>query len=193
MDTKTRLIRTMQQSLARQGFHGIGLAELLTKAETVKGAMYHHFPGGKTELAQAAIEATVAGLVQSLESSLNKSEDLVANLRYWLNGAGAFLSFSGFESGCPLATIALETTTKDVALRTALAKGFATIRAALATELTAHGIDPDRANSIAAVMVSTYEGGLMQARVSQDMSSLEAGNSLLLDWLSGELIKWRSK
>ena len=49
----------MQQSLARQGFHGIGLAELLSKAETVKGAMYHHFPGGKTELAQAAIEATL--------------------------------------------------------------------------------------------------------------------------------------
>ena len=51
MDTKTRLIRTMQQAMARQGFHEVGLTELLVKAETVKGAMYHHFPGGKTELA----------------------------------------------------------------------------------------------------------------------------------------------
>ena len=189
MDTKTRLIRTMQQALARQGFHGMGLTDLLAKADTAKGAMYHHFPGGKTQLAVAAIAATVDGIVLSLAASLKQSPDLVKNLRHWLNGAGAYLAYSSFESGCPLATIALETTPKDTELRTALALGFATIRNAMASAFAANRIPPDQAERIAAVFMASYEGGLMQARVAQEMKSLEACNDQLLEWLSFELSK----
>jgi TetR/AcrR family transcriptional repressor of lmrAB and yxaGH operons len=46
----------MLTALRTKGFHGVGLSELLAQAQAPKGVLYHHFPGGKTELAVAAID-----------------------------------------------------------------------------------------------------------------------------------------
>ena len=59
--TRTRLITAMADALQRRGLHGVGLNEILRDAQAPKGVLYHHFPGGKTELAVAAIQAIVGG------------------------------------------------------------------------------------------------------------------------------------
>ena len=54
--TRDKLIHAMADALQRKGLHGVGLNELLEVAGAPKGSLYHHFPGGKSELAVAAIE-----------------------------------------------------------------------------------------------------------------------------------------
>jgi TetR/AcrR family transcriptional repressor of lmrAB and yxaGH operons len=61
-DARQRLIAAMTDALQRRGRHGSGLTGLLAAAKAPKGVLYHHFPGGKTELAVAAVEATVERL-----------------------------------------------------------------------------------------------------------------------------------
>ena len=56
LSTRDKLIAAMADALQRKGLHGVGLNELLSQAQAPKGSLYHHFPGGKTELAVAAIE-----------------------------------------------------------------------------------------------------------------------------------------
>ena len=51
--TRDRLIAAMLDALRRRGYFGIGLNELLASANAPKGVLYHHFPGGKTELETA--------------------------------------------------------------------------------------------------------------------------------------------
>ena len=63
-DTRSRLVNAMQRTLQRNGLHGTGLTELLAQAKAPKGSLYHHFPGGKEELALAAIEQTAEQLVR---------------------------------------------------------------------------------------------------------------------------------
>ena len=58
--TRDRLIGAMLQALSTRGLHGVGINELLVAARAPKGVLYHHFPGGKTELAVATIEQLVA-------------------------------------------------------------------------------------------------------------------------------------
>ena len=164
-DARERLIAAMTDALQRRGLHGSGLTELLAAARAPKGVLYHHFPGGKTELAGAAIEATVARLCGMLEQRLATNDPAQA-LMAWVTSAQKRLADSGYEHGCPLATIALETTRDDVAIRAALGAGFALIRTRIAAGLVRAGYDEAGAASLAALIVAAYEGGLLQARAA---------------------------
>lgn len=185
--TRERLIDAMAAALQRRGLHGVGLNELLAEAGAPKGVLYHHFPGGKVELAVAAIDRVVDRVAAALARVSATGGDPVALLRQWLLGAQRQLEASRFERGCPLATVALESTADDQALRQALARGFATLRERLAEALVAAGLASARSRAVAALIVSTYEGALMQARVAGDIAPMQDAADALLDLLQHEL------
>ena len=182
-DARERLIAAMTDALQRRGLHGSGLTELLRAAKAPKGVLYHHFPGGKTELAVAAIEATVARLCSMLEARM-AGLDPAVGLMAWVDGAQKRLAESGYEQGCPLATIALETTQADVAIRAALGAGFARIRTHIAAGLARAGYQQGVAESLAALMVAAYEGGLLQARAAGTPEPMHLVGQALLSLLS---------
>jgi TetR/AcrR family transcriptional regulator, lmrAB and yxaGH operons repressor len=164
--TRDRLISAMLGALRTRGYHGVGLNELLAAAGAPKGVLYHHFPGGKAELAVAAINAVVAHLCADLDKLLAGDADPVFAMGAWMASAQKALERSGFDKGCPLATVALESTSDDAAIRLALADGFEAIRARLAKVLQRAGMTAAAARACAALMVSAYEGALIQARVA---------------------------
>jgi TetR/AcrR family transcriptional repressor of lmrAB and yxaGH operons len=53
--TRERLIRAGVELFQAKGYHGVGIVEILTAAGAPKGSFYHHFPGGKEQLAVAAM------------------------------------------------------------------------------------------------------------------------------------------
>lgn len=181
--TRERLIGAMLEALGTRGFHGVGISELLSRAQAPKGVLYHHFPGGKTELAVVAIDTVVGHLTHTLESLFDRHGDPVQALTLWMQDAQTTLLGSGCQRGCPLATIALESTAEDTAIREAVARGFAAIRATLTRALAAGGIDPPRAVKLASLIVSAYEGGLIQARVAGSGGPLQDTATTLLDTL----------
>lgn len=93
------------------------------------------------------------------------------------------LASSGFASGCPLATIALESTPDDEAIRAALAGGFSAIRTRLADALAGAGISHEQARGAAALIVSAYEGALVQARVAGNVQAMRDTSEALVGLL----------
>jgi TetR/AcrR family transcriptional repressor of lmrAB and yxaGH operons len=179
--TRERLVGAMIRTLQTRGLHGAGLNEILALAQAPKGVLYHHFPGGKNALAVAAIEATVAWSCDWLDKLIDAHDHPADALRDWIGRAVGGLGDSGFEIGCPMAAVALESTAADVELRAALANGFEAIRVRIAQALVRIGHDEARARGLAALMVAAYEGGLLQARVANDVAPmLQATETLLL-------------
>lgn len=183
--SRDRLIAAMADALQRRGLHGVGLSELLGQAGAPKGVLYHHFPGGKVELAVAAIDSVVARMRTTLEALAGHPEPLRA-LADWLTQAERQLWGSDFERGCPLATVALESTAADTPLREALARAFAALRQALATLLESAGLAPARAGALANLVLAAYEGALMQARVAGNGDAMATTTGLLLEILHHE-------
>ena len=181
--TRDRLVAAMLDALRTRGYHGVGLAELLTAAQAPKGVLYHHFPGGKAELAVRAIESVVAKLGADLDKVLDRTADPVDALGAWMGSAQRVLAGSGFASGCPLATIALESTPDDDAIRAALAEGFASIRTRLADALAGAGMAKPQACGAAALIVSAYEGALVQARVAGSVQAMRDTSEALIGLL----------
>ncbi len=177
----------MLTALRTKGFHGVGLSELLAQAQAPKGVLYHHFPGGKTELAVAAIDHVVQHICSALEHLFSQHRDPAQALAQWMKDAQKTLLGSGYEAGCPLATIALESTAQDKPIRQAVAKGFEAIRNTLKKALVANGLDSKRAASLAAMIVSAYEGGLIQARVAGSKKPLQDTAHMLLEVLQSSL------
>ncbi|MEY3251876.1 MAG: hypothetical protein RL227_849 [Pseudomonadota bacterium] len=185
--TRERLIQAMSRALQQRGYHGVGLAELLAAADAPKGVLYHHFPGGKQALAVAAIEATAAHITASLDRLVAARADPLPTLAGWLALAQGQLERSGFERGCPLATVALETTADDGPVRAALAAAFDGIRTRLARLLAAAGIAQAQAGGLAALVVAAYEGALMQARVAGHGAPMAEAAQALLALLQREI------
>jgi TetR/AcrR family transcriptional repressor of lmrAB and yxaGH operons len=164
--TRERLVAAMLEALRTRGYHGVGLSEVLAAAGAPKGVLYHHFPGGKSELAVSAIDAVVGLIGAELDRVFQRTADPAQALGAWLGSAQRGLEKSGFERGCPLATIALESSPADTEIRHALAQGFAAIRTRLEAALVGSGLSAARARGLAALIVSAYEGALLQARVA---------------------------
>lgn len=180
--TRERLIAAMLDALRTRGYHGVGLNELLATAGAPKGVLYHHFPGGKTELALAAVATVVSQISADLDKLTQRfGHDPAAALAAWMAAAQKVLEKSGFERGCPLAAVALESTREDDALRSALAEGFSTIRERLGLMLSGAGLPEPKAQSIAALMVSAYEGALIQSRVAGSVRAMRDTTDALLD------------
>jgi TetR/AcrR family transcriptional repressor of lmrAB and yxaGH operons len=181
ISTRDKLIHAMADALQRKGMHGVGLSELLEIAGAPKGSLYHHFPGGKSELAVAAIDhisRTIDGLFAQLFSQ--RSDPLKA-MHHWLQGALQQLENSQFERGCPLATIALESGPEDVEIRAALQRSFTAVRQALSQQLHAFGYPSEQADNLAALFVALYEGGLLQARVAGSSEPLKRAATALFN------------
>jgi TetR/AcrR family transcriptional repressor of lmrAB and yxaGH operons len=189
--TRERLITAMAAALQRRGLHGVGLAELLDRAGAPKGVLYHHFPGGKTELAIAAIDAVALRVCAALDRVIAQRANPVEALRQWLVGARRQLEASDFEHGCPLATVALESTADDAALRLALARAFQAVRGRLAEVFGLAGMDSAPAAALAALVVSAYEGGLMQARVAGRSQPMADTIGMLLELVEQRLARGR--
>ena len=186
--TRDRLIAAMSDLLQRRGFHGIGLSDVLAQARAPKGVLYHHFPGGKMDLAVAAIQATVAYVTTTLDRLQANHADPVQAIRAWLDHAQKQLEQSAFERGCPLATVALESTADDHSLRQALAQGFAEMRERLTRLLSqAGGVAPARAAQLSTLMVAAYEGALIQSRVAGDGQPVKDVAELLVEWVRLEI------
>lgn len=170
--------------MQQRGFHGIGISALLVEAKAPKGVLYHHFPGGKTALAVAAIEAATTQLAHNLSALSQQYPNPLELLQVWFKSSEQQLQKSRFERGCPLGTVALETTSDDPEIRQALAHAFASIRHQIAKLLEKNGLAHPQALSMAALIVAMYEGGLMQARVAGDVQPLQDALTALVPLLN---------
>ena len=57
-DTRTRILDTTADLFRRHGYTGTGMKQIVQAANAPFGSLYHHFPGGKEQLAAEVIFLT---------------------------------------------------------------------------------------------------------------------------------------
>ncbi len=160
--------------LRRQGYAATGLNEIVRRSGAPKGSLYFHFPGGKEELAAAAMEQTgeeLRGAIAAVIASRPRASESLGAL---IDGLGAGLEASGYRDGCPIATVTLEAAATSEVLRAAAERVFAAWLGTLEEGLVAGGLEPARAARRALLVLSAIEGALLLARARRDLAPLEA-------------------
>ncbi|WP_027501703.1 TetR/AcrR family transcriptional regulator [Rhodococcus sp. UNC363MFTsu5.1] len=168
---RDRMLTSAIALFRERGIDATSFADVIERAEAPRGSIYHHFPGGKTQLAEEATRTAGALMETLIESSLARGgpSETLARL------IGVFrrqLLDSDFQSGCPVAAGALESG-DFAAAREIAGEAFTACEDAIAAALTLRGVPAARADSLATTAVTAIEGALLVARAQRSVRALD--------------------
>lgn len=170
---RERLIRTTGQLLRSHGYYGTGLDEILKDSDAPKGSLYHYFPGGKRQLASEAVRYMAGRMAKRMVDDLSLTADPIEGLRLFLAGRAKDLEASGFKSGCPIATVTLETASEHSDLCGVCSQSFDGLKQILHEHLSRAGFGQERANSLATLFLASWEGALILSRAHRNTKPLD--------------------
>ena len=176
-DARERMIRSAAVLFRERGVEGTSFNDVLAHSGAPRGSIYHHFPGGKAQLAEEATryagEVTAAGLAAALAD-----EDPAAAIAAFAETWRRLLRKSDFAAGCPVMAAALEGGHLP-ATRAAASAAFARWQDQLAAAFRKNGVPRQRSESLAALAIAAIEGAVVLARAQ--------GTSEPLEQVAGEL------
>jgi TetR/AcrR family transcriptional repressor of lmrAB and yxaGH operons len=186
-DTRAELVQTMARLLRDQGYTATGRAQLLAESGVSNGSLYHHFPGGMEELAEAALEASGQAVADALRETLERAPNAALGVTGFLDiaeGPG------GGEPcpGCPIAPTALESPIINPRLRAAAARCFDQWEGLIAARLRADGWPEGSVAEMASAALALIEGALLLARVSGQVSHLANAKRAVLSLLAAPAV-----
>jgi len=168
-----------------KGYGSTSVADVLQKANVNSGSLYHFFPG-KQDLLLAVLDMYLDGIRQMLiepawrgvEAPIERVFALLARYRQSLLDTGC-------TYGCPIGSLALELHEPDPAVRERLARNFTAWVDAIHECLDAAGrqlpADLER-RELAQFVLTTMEGGVMQARTYRDIAYFDAAVAQLRNY-----------
>jgi AcrR family transcriptional regulator len=182
MDTREKIVRTAMDLFWEKGFNSTSVADILSRSQLNSGSLYHFFPG-KQDVLIAVLEAYRDGIREMLiEPAWQGVEDPIDRVFALLAAYRRLILESDATYGCPIGSLALELHEPDPRVRELLAQNFdrwtAAIRRCLDDAGTRLPPDLDRA-ALAEFVLTTMEGGVMQARTHRDVAYFDRGVEML--------------
>lgn len=175
--TRERIVMAAMELFWEKGYHSTSIADILGKAGANSGSLYHFFPA-KQDLLTAVLDTYLQGIRpmllqpawQGVTDPLERIFALLAGYRQRLVETECFY-------GCPIGNLALELHEPDPVVRERLAANFSAWSQAIEDCLDeAAGRLPagvDR-RALAQFVLTTMEGGVMQARTHRSLAPFDA-------------------
>jgi len=178
--TKERIVEATTALFMQQGYSASGLKQISEASTAPVGSLYHHFPGGKAELAAETLRRSGRAYGELVGAILDSEPDLVRAIDVAFTAAGETLRASGYADACPIATVALEVASSDEDLRVVCDEIFRGWLEMLTRRFEAGGVGRPAAADLATSFVACLEGGFLLSRVAQDTAPMAAlGRSMV--------------
>lgn len=169
-DARSRMIASATLLIRERGASGTSIDDVLAHSGAPRGSVYHHFPGGRTQLLEEAVRfaADVSARVIGGED-----DDPIASLERFSGIFRRTLEETDFRAGCPVAAVAVEAADDAPSVAAAVASAFARWHELLVAQLRARGVEAERAEELATLVVAGVEGGLLVARGRRSLEPLD--------------------
>lgn len=174
MDTRRRLIAATIELFRSRGFHGTSLSAVTAASAAPVGSLYHFFPGGKSELAAAALADSGAAYLGLFDLITTNVDRLPEALEAFFDGAAETLVECDYIEICPIGAVAREVASSDETIRAATDAVFSSWITVLAARFHGAGLPDDEAESLATTVIATLEGAFGLARTRRDADLVRA-------------------
>jgi TetR/AcrR family transcriptional repressor of lmrAB and yxaGH operons len=183
-DTRSRMISAAIGLLQRHGLAAMSFTDVLAESGAARGAIYHHFPGGKQQLALEAARRNaedVRGHLSELPGHTPRDvvEAFLADVR-------PVLRASAGGGGCAVAAVTVDTgpaTADQGSLRDVAADAFTGWVGELTGKLTHAGMGPNQAADLATLMIVALEGAHVLCRAAGSVAPFDRAAAALLSTL----------
>ncbi len=180
-DTRSRMIEAAIEGLRRRGVAGTSFSDVLAGSGAARGAIYHHFPGGKNQLVAEAARRNGDDVYAHLAQLPTGSPSEVVEA--FLAAIRPVLAASTTGSGCAVAAVTVGAVDGDGAdgdgdepLRQVAATAFTSWIQALTDRLTTAGSPPQEASDLAATLVVLLEGAHVLCRAAGNLDAFESAS-----------------
>ncbi|MGV9669884.1 MULTISPECIES: TetR/AcrR family transcriptional regulator [unclassified Gordonia (in: high G+C Gram-positive bacteria)] len=164
MRNDERITVAMGESLRRNGYAGTPISQVIAASGMPNGSLYHHFPGGKRELAGVALRRMGAAYGELVGGLLAEGDDLPATIEAAFTAAADDIERSDWINMCPVGTVAGETADSEPALREVAAAIFGTWIDGATALFASRGLADAEARALAFAVISALEGAFVLAR-----------------------------
>ena len=182
---RERMIVSTALLVRERGARATSLDAVLEHSGAPRGSVYHHFPGGREQLLREATDYAGDYVARRLEREA--TEDPLGAIDTLLDEYRASLLASDFRAGCPVVAVAVESGEEGPDLRDNVVEAFDRWRQIFARGFSERGIDAARADELALLVVSGFEGALILSRAYRDLAPLESMRSEIRARVEAEL------
>jgi AcrR family transcriptional regulator len=169
-DSRNRMIQSAALLFREHGYSGTGFRDVIEHSGAPRGSIYHHFPGGKEELAADTVAWAAAVIERRIERAARNGNPIVA-LGLFVEAWREVLEDSNFRAGCPIVAVAAEADAGSKATAAA-AVAFARWQDLIARALLDAGVGRTDARRLATLVISAIEGAILLCRARRDIRPL---------------------
>ncbi|MCV7424632.1 TetR/AcrR family transcriptional regulator [Mycobacterium yunnanensis] len=156
--------------LREKGAAGVTIDEVLTRSGAPRGSVYHHFPGGRSQLLTEALQFAGDAITRLVDDAA--TQGCIPLIGQFVAFWERTLAESDFAAGCPVVAAAIGSADADPALTPIAGDIFDRWRAALARAFVADGFDESDAGSLAVTCISALEGAVVLCRATRTAEPL---------------------
>jgi TetR/AcrR family transcriptional repressor of lmrAB and yxaGH operons len=172
MNARERMIETTLRLLRTQGLRATGMNQIVLESQAPRGSIYHHFPGGKEQLAAEALRTAGAAIAARIRAALDAHRDPSVALRTFIEEYARELRESDYQRGCPIGNAATDATATSESLRGVCAGVFAEWEQLIAQGLERAGFRGKEARALAEFTLASIEGALILCRARRSTEPL---------------------
>lgn len=180
-DTRDRMLAAAVEGLQQHGVAGMSFTDVLTSSGAARGAIYHHFPGGKTQLVNEAARQNGEQICHGL-SSLTGDTPIALGAAF-LDAVRPVVAASAAGGGCAVAAITVMLDGDSNLLRQTADSAFASWIDGLAARFVETGLGLDEATDLSATLIALLEGAHVLCRAAGDVAAFDRTARAVLDLL----------
>ncbi|MBF6352193.1 TetR/AcrR family transcriptional regulator [Nocardia flavorosea] len=182
--TRERLVTATIELLRTRGYSGTSVKQISAAANAPMGSLYHHFPGGKPELAAAALRDAGVAYGQLIPLLLDPYADLREALPAAFTTAAEQIEQTGWINMCPVGTVAGEIADAEPELRAVAAEIIASWIEDGTAYFTGRGLPEDTARELILGTLTALEGAFVLSRTLRSTEPLHAAGRAMSARLS---------
>ena len=165
------IILTLYDLFRRAGYDAVSIADISEATGLGKSSLYHHFPGGKPDMAEAVGEFALAHMRTNVFAPLGAAAPLETRIAAMMKTVSAM--YEGGGAPCLVASMMVSPTASPKAVRT-VKSILAEWIDALASALRKDGVSAAHANTRATAAIIAIQGALIVARAAGEKKIFDA-------------------
>lgn len=169
-DSRQRMIQSAALLFREQGYSGTGFRDVIEHSGAPRGSIYHHFPGGKAQLAEETMAWAGAVVARRIERAVAGGDPL-AVVKLFVDFWRDTLQDTDFRAGCPVVAVAIEADAGSRPLD-AVSAAFATWQDLVAESLRIAGVGKADSRRLATLTIAAIEGAIVLCRAHRDLRPL---------------------
>jgi TetR/AcrR family transcriptional repressor of lmrAB and yxaGH operons len=173
-NTRDRMIEAAIEGLERHGVAGMSFTAVLDASGAARGAIYHHFPGGKPQLVAEAADRYGRRIRDRLADLPDESPRSVVEA--FFTAVRPLMRAAALGDGCAVAAVTVDAGLgheQQQRLFTIASAAYGSWAGQLAERLTSAGLADARARDLATTLVALLEGAEVLCRATGNLEPFD--------------------